>query len=154
MIAFLLGVPGKLSALMADYTTARAAKIDLLDSAVSTRAPASTALSNLDYTAARAAKLDAVILTSVIASYQSGYVGAAPATGGTGQDARYIDVAIAAVASTAKCVILVNGYHDDGTGNGPTAMARLTSTTNLRISTPQGGAGGAIYARWQVVEFK
>lgn len=42
----------------ADYTTARAGKLDNLDAAMTSRAPAATAVSNTDYTIARAAKLD------------------------------------------------------------------------------------------------
>ena len=41
-----------------DYTAARAAKLDNLDATISSRAPASTALSNATWTDARAAKLD------------------------------------------------------------------------------------------------
>lgn len=62
MIDFLLGVPGKLKTLIdylnANLSTTRAAKIDNLDAAISTRAPSSTALSNANYTAARAGYLD------------------------------------------------------------------------------------------------
>jgi len=47
----------------ADYTAARAAKLDNLDTAVSSRASASTALSNTTWTDARAAKLDNLDVT-------------------------------------------------------------------------------------------
>lgn len=60
-----------LTTLAADYTTARAAKIDNLDATVSSRAPASTAVSNADYTGARATKidnLDAAVTTRAAAS--------------------------------------------------------------------------------------
>lgn len=42
----------------ADYTAARAARLDYINDYISNRAPASTALSTADYTVARAAKLD------------------------------------------------------------------------------------------------
>jgi hypothetical protein len=42
----------------ADYTAARAAKLDNLDATITSRAPAATALSNATWTDARAAKLD------------------------------------------------------------------------------------------------
>jgi len=58
MSAILYGVPGKLKTLIDRLTSARAAKIDNLDAAVTTRAPASTALSNGVWTDARAGKLD------------------------------------------------------------------------------------------------
>lgn len=62
MIDFLLGVPGKLKTindwLVNNLSVARTAKIDNLDAAISTRAVASTALTNVTWTDARAAKLD------------------------------------------------------------------------------------------------
>lgn len=51
--------------LRADYTTARAAKLDNLDGAVSGRAPASTALSTSTWTNAKASYLDAPISTAL-----------------------------------------------------------------------------------------
>lgn len=45
------------------WTNVRAALLDNLDTAVSTRAPSATAVSNVDYTALRAANLDAAIST-------------------------------------------------------------------------------------------
>jgi hypothetical protein len=64
MIDFLLGVPGKLATIIGWFTNywtaARAAKIDYLDAAISSRAPASTAVSNADYTSALATKLNAL----------------------------------------------------------------------------------------------
>lgn len=147
MLAFLLGVPGKLTALMADYTTARAAKIDNLDAAVTTRAAASTAVSNVDYTAARAAKLDAIIQTTVIQNVQSGVInGAVGTAGGSYASGCYRDVAISAVV-TGKSVVLI--------WSGNSAMSysgQLTSTTNLRIENTV--AGSQFFVSWQVVEFK
>jgi len=58
MSAILYGVPGKLKTMLDRLTSARAAKIDNLDAAVTTRAAASTALSNAVWTDARAGKLD------------------------------------------------------------------------------------------------
>jgi hypothetical protein len=64
MIDFLLGVPGKLKTisdwLTTYWTAARAAKVDYLDAAISSRAPAATAVSNVDYTPVRATALDSV----------------------------------------------------------------------------------------------
>lgn len=54
---FLFGVPGKLNTLLARLSAARAA---YLDAAISTRAPAGTALSTLVWTPERAALLDIV----------------------------------------------------------------------------------------------
>lgn len=64
MIDFLLGVPGKLATISTYLTTnlsaLRAAKIDNLDVAISTRASASTALTNATWTDVRAAKIDSI----------------------------------------------------------------------------------------------
>lgn len=62
MIDFLAGVPGKLAAIYTHLTSylssTRAAKIDNLDTTISSRAEASTALTNATWTNARAGYLD------------------------------------------------------------------------------------------------
>jgi hypothetical protein len=145
--SFLLGVPGKIKAVYDHLTThlasARAAKIDNLDAAISTRAAASTALSNATWTNALASILGNTIQTTVIASIQTGYVSSAPSAG-SGEDAYYKDTTITAVASTAKCVVL---FQDQVGG----CTARLTSTTNLRVSRL---SNATVYGRFVVVEFK
>ena len=60
---FLLGVPGQVNKIL-QYLEANGVQIDnlaLLDTSVSSRAPASTALSNAIWTSARAARLDATV---------------------------------------------------------------------------------------------
>lgn len=61
MIAFLLGVPGKLKTLLDRLTATRAGLLDNLDAAISTRALASTALSNATWTGALASLLNAFV---------------------------------------------------------------------------------------------
>jgi hypothetical protein len=145
---FLLGVPGKLKAtydhLMTHLASARAAKIDNLDAAISTRAPASTALSNGTWTNALAAILGNTIQTTVVASIQTGFVQNLPPSTGSGEDAYYLDVTITAVASTSK----VDVTFQDQVGG---CTARLTSTTNLRIARQ---TNTTISGRWRVVEYK
>lgn len=58
MIELLAGVPGMLKSLRDRLTATRAANLDKVDVNTSSRAPASTALSNQVWTDARAAKLD------------------------------------------------------------------------------------------------
>lgn len=58
MWTMLAGVPGKLKTLLDRLTATRAANLDRLDADVSTRAPASTALSNAVWTDTRAGLLD------------------------------------------------------------------------------------------------
>jgi len=60
MIETLLGLPGRVSALLGRLTETRASNLDRLDAAVTSRAPAGTALSNLVWTDAIAAKLGAM----------------------------------------------------------------------------------------------
>lgn len=60
MIEALMGLPGRVTALLGRLTEPRAANLDRLDAAVTTRAPSATALSNLVWTDAIAAKLSAM----------------------------------------------------------------------------------------------
>ena len=59
-LAPLLGLPGKVKTLLDRLTATRAGYLDNLDAAVTTRAPASTALSSATYTSARAGYLDKI----------------------------------------------------------------------------------------------
>lgn len=160
MIDFLLGVPGKLKTisdyLTTNWTTARAAKVDNLDAAVTTRAASATALTNAIWTDARAAKLDAAIQTSVIQSVQTGSFNGFNLTG-TGEDANYKDITISAV-TVAKSIVLMQGSFTSNPGTELyTCLGRLTSTTNLRVSSKSvmdTSSGNVPYVRWTVVEFK
>ena len=60
MIETLMGLPGRVSALLGRLTETRANNLDRLDAAVTSRAPAGSALSNLVWTDAIAAKLSAM----------------------------------------------------------------------------------------------
>lgn len=159
MIDFLLGVPGKLKTI-SDYLTTnlaavRAAKIDNLDAAISTRAAASTALSNATWTNARAAKLDSISATGVIKSIQTGFVSDLPTTS-TGEDERYVNVTITAV-TTSKSVVLIDGSRVVSSGTGgfsANLTARLIDSTTLRVASFYMGATTVEFgARWTVVEF-
>ena len=57
MIETLMGLPGRVTALLGRLTETRAGNLDRLDAAISTRAQQSTALTNLVWTDAIAAKL-------------------------------------------------------------------------------------------------
>ena len=72
MIDFLLGVPGKLKTLTDRLTADRAANLDDLDTTVSSRAAASTALSSATWTNTKAGYIDAAITgTNTAATPQS-----------------------------------------------------------------------------------
>lgn len=95
---------------------------------------------------------------TVIQSIQTGYASTTSASSGSGEDGRYLDVTISSVTTT-KCMVLIYGLGGSSSGSAITSgssnvvSARLTSPTNLRLSTP-GGAFSNIYARWTVVEYK
>lgn len=57
MLGFLAGLPGQIATLTSRLTSGRATNLDNLDAAISTRAVASTALSNATWTSALAAAL-------------------------------------------------------------------------------------------------
>jgi hypothetical protein len=97
---------------------------------------------------------------SGIKSIQTGYVQSAMTAGTTlSEDQRFIDITINSV-STAKTMLQVDGsagvtvnmsgwiVQDTGTQTS-TLTARLTSSTNLRISA----RAPHIVCRWQVIEF-
>ncbi len=150
MIDFLLGVPGKLktisdylsgtlypylSGTLYPYITSRTAN---LDATVSSRAVASTALSNATWTDTRAAKLDIIAAqSSVIKSIQRGSVYAATTI---------TTVTITAV-DTSKSLLLVS---DAAVGSGYATKGELTNSTTLTF----GNQSGLCNAAWQVVEFK
>jgi len=81
-MAPLLGVPGKLKTLLDRITTARAANLDNIDAAVSSRAPSATALSTATWTNARAANIDEILtdtaaLDGRLTATRAGYLDAA-----------------------------------------------------------------------------
>lgn len=61
MMAALLGLPGKINTLLGRLTSGRAGALDLLDTQITTRAPASSALSTSIWTNSLAAALSAVL---------------------------------------------------------------------------------------------
>jgi len=156
-----------------NYTAVRALKLDNVDVASSVikaktdLIPAAGPPSATDYSAARAAKLDTADAASIwaaasrtltsgpsqIKSFQTGYT-TANGTAGSGEDARYIDVTISAVA-TDKCLLQVTGRWwepDVGEKGAEKLTARLTSSTNLRISSNV-LSPYATSLRWSVLEF-
>jgi hypothetical protein len=131
--------------LTTNWTAARAAKLDYLDAAISSRAPASTAVSNADYTSTRAALLDGIIQTSVIKSIQTGMTSSSTWTAG-GSLAYYRDFTIASV-NPAKCLVICQSTDDASTA----CSGYITSPTNLRLERKTITSS---QFRWYVVEFK
>lgn len=150
MIDFLAGVPGKLATLLSRVPSNNATLVANLDTTVSSRAAASTAVSNVDYTSARAGyldKLNAGGIAGTVKSIQTGIVTTAFTSGGGSPpalDYYYKDITITSV-NTAKCVVTAVMGNDNGH-----LLGRLTSSTNLRL-TDVDGAGGI--CQWTVVEY-
>lgn len=144
MIDFLLGVPGKLKTI-SDYlttywTSARAAKLDLLTVAP---APASTALTNATWTDARALKLDGIV-ASVINSIQHGSTYCY-----TGLFNDYTGTTTITAVNLSKSMLVLRGLRDASAGAQCNAM--LTNTTT--VSAGQSGNSAAT-VHWTVIEFK
>jgi hypothetical protein len=93
-----------------------------------------------------------------VASIQTGFSSAIASTG-TSEDAKYVDVPITAVDVNKSIPSFVGGnasseawaYALTGATQVHKCSARLTSSTNLRISTT--GSESHISGRWYVVEF-
>ena len=111
-----------------------------------------------------------VASTSPIKSIQTGFLSSAIIQGSAGgEDGGYINITISAVSAIAKCEVFFMGGFGFGSVSTVEVMgksgntnayaydvtARLTSTTNLRISIPSDYpvTNGRIAGRWTVVEF-
>lgn len=139
MIGFIASILGKVNALRAAYTDARAGYLDRLDASITTRAAASTAVSNADLTATRIAKLDnldALIssrLSTVINSIQYGYYPRSISAGGT-----YTGTVTITAVNTAKSVLIplgVTGLTGGSGSNGCDAMGcTLNSSTQVGVT--------------------
>ena len=88
-------------------------------------------------------------IPGTVKSIQTGYAADTIAAAGSGEDTNYRDITITAVGSTAKCrIVWVVGE----VGAALICTARLTSTTNLRVS--RNTTGGTMPAgRWTVIEY-
>ena len=164
------GLPGKVLAIYNKL-------VSDLDVKVSTRAPASTALSTNEWSNARAEKLDnlddldapiSAIPTTGIKSLQSGtfYAAQMNETGIEKIDSVYIDVTISSV-DTSKSLVFVTGsvckYFDNpstglvtsGSKESYFVYAKFINQTTLRLfSSYEPGANRAyLTAQWKVVEF-
>lgn len=123
----------KLNTLAADYTTARAAGLDalpLLDVAVSTRAPAATAVSNAVLTSGRAAALDS--LDAAVTSRAAASTALSTAVWTSGRAAA-IDSLDAAVSTRAPAATAVSSA--DYTAGRAAALDDLDTPVSSRASS-------------------
>lgn len=137
------GLGGKLKTLIDRLTATRAALLDNLDAAISTRAPAATALSNATWTSELASSLaSAIRLDRAEILYISGATGA-----GAGQ--KNVDVTISAVTLGKAFAFVTGGFTSGMTP--ATAMARFTTPTNLHITYVNPNATSVAYSFTVVV---
>lgn len=148
MIDFLLGVPGRLKAI-ADLLAAR------LDTTISSRAAASTALSTATWTAARAGYLDKLSSGGIPGTVKSIQNFSTKVTISANP---YITASAAqAITSvnTAKAHVIVHGWHGSSGSHDWDASAVLASATSVTcyITRPaSGGVGDYCYVDFSVVE--
>ena len=157
------------------WTDGRAATLDNLDAKISSRAQASTALSNTTWTNTRAGYLDYLANATYglpalynLMSINGGIPGTVKSTqrGNLGKDTvlstdrenntNYIDITISAV-NINKAVVLVNASNGSKDDTDRPANARLLNATTLRVYANYVSAGqdtGTMRnVNWQVVDF-
>lgn len=140
MLGFLAGLPGQLATLTSRLTSARATKLDNLDAAVSSTAPASTALSSATWTGTKAGYIDAAVSSRLgsIKSIQRGFVNVgAGATSGT---------ATITAVNPAKSILTHLG------GGAVDAHSRIELTDATTITANLGSSSAGVVG-WQLVEF-
>ena len=159
MLEPLLGLPGRIKILIDRITSTRASNLDNLNATVSSRAPASTALSSSVWTGTRAGYLDASIAgrasqssvdaipTSPIKSVQRGLL-----TVGI-PDASPYNVTISSVDLGKSVLTFSYGANTTAalTSQG-LLWGRLTSSTNIRFDKYRSAASNYTIA-WEVVEY-
>lgn len=104
---------------------------------------------------------------SGIKSIQTGYVGTAVVSIGTGEAFRYVDITVSAISNIAKCFVTFNGsannqssdtnswYYSNaigGTFHIPTIRV-LNSTTIRIMSSSTSVVANAFVGRWTLVEY-
>lgn len=147
---FLFGLTGQMKAvkdhLLTYWTAVRAAKIDNLDAAISTRAAASTAVSNADYTAGKAVFLDSAI-SGRLGSIKAIYTGEIHVSAGLTSNTATITAVVA-----GRSICLLNGVRGAGANYYDSIFTvRLTSTTV--ITATRAGTSGDHEVGYTVVEF-
>ena len=150
MFINLAGLPGKIKQLY-DYLTSN------VDVTVSSRAPASTALSNAVWTNTRANKLDQLDQLDAAISSRLATAVKSVQRGTFSFDAPSLDITIAAVDIAKALVILQPGQGWAGGSYGnylSLPYGVLIDATTLRIYYPGSASGPPCTGSWQVIEYK
>jgi hypothetical protein len=145
MLDFLAGVPGKLKTLLDRLTATRATNLDNLDAAISTRVSSSV------WTNALAAELDG--LAPAIAALPASFVNSIQHKTGTVTGTSASATVTITGVTTAKTVLIMLGWYDNGSQATPVHIA-LTNTTTVTISRAAPGASTITYVSFIVLEFK
>jgi hypothetical protein len=156
MIQSVLNIVPWIKQLYTDFTTARAAKLDNLDTTISSRAAAATALSTATWTGTRAAKLDnldvllSTRLSSIIKSVQYKSLTNIPVSGGNVNGT----VTITSV-NTAKTLLIpmLRGTSETGGMTMSWWQVSLESATSLRVTGSVTSGSFASFGTVIVVEF-
>lgn len=152
MVELLAGVPGKLKTLLGRFTATRAAALDNLDAAITSRAPANTAVSNAVLTDARVAYLDNLSAAPLrIKSIQRGVINIFSGTGtATG-------TATITAVNPEKTELRLLGYHGYRTDTGELwnepARVRLASATSVVAQRVTSSAVISTAVSWELTEY-
>lgn len=147
--AFLFGLPGKIKTLLDRLTATRAGLLDNLNATISSRAAASTALSNSIWTNTKAGYLDAPISSIPSAFVKS--VQRGTATYGAGENS--ISITVSAV-NMAKSMLLINEKRTTPWGlDEYVSGGYLVTSTAILISRPSTSNSNGNTVYWQLVEY-
>jgi hypothetical protein len=146
----LSAIAGDLDALEGRLTANRATRLDQLDAAISSRAPASTALENTTWTAGRAMKLDQVdaAISSRLGAIKAVYRGTITLSSGTST----ASAALGGTVNLAKTLLFPLGSTVNVASYQNDAMA-LLSLNATSVTATRADNDGTMVIGYQVVEF-
>lgn len=144
-------IAGDLDALEGRLTTNRVTRLDQLDAAISSRAPASTALENTTWTAGRAIKLDQLdaAMSSRLGAIKAVYRGTIVlnefSTSGS--------AALGGTVNLSKTLLFMLGSEVGLAGDTVSNAAVRLSLNTTSVTASRGSSGAYISVGYQVVEF-
>lgn len=146
----LSAIAGDLDALDGRLTANRATRLDQLDAAISSRAPASTALENTTWTAGRAMKLDQLdaAISSRLGAIKAVYRGTITLSSGTST----ASAALGGTVNLAKTLLFPLGSTVNVASYQNDAMA-LLSLNATSVTATRADNDGTMVIGYQVVEF-
>lgn len=145
---FLWGLTGQVKAikdyLTTNWTTGRAAKVDYLDAAITSRASAT------DYNSTRAAKIDNLdgAVSGRLGSIKAIYTGTIVMTNGGSTTGTATITAV----NTSRAICLLNGVRTDFADN-VSNLATVVLTNSTTVTAQRGGTNGVTTVAYTVIEF-